>query len=228
LGNRKRFALIVSLPKNTVELAAAALDGGADALKLHINVDHRASGTHFGTFSEEREHLRAIARLAKGRASLGIMPGAESIASLEELEELATSGYEFLDCYIHHFPARYLSYKGLKKLLAVGSSYRPEDVPGLTGLGAEALEASVIEPEGYGRPLMTEDLSRYRWLSKVAKRPVVVPTQRKILPEEVASLASAGVSGIMIGAIVTGQEPDSVKKTTARFRESIDSSLEAG
>lgn len=42
------LSLFISLPANDVRLAKAALEEGADALKVHFNVGHRASGTHFG------------------------------------------------------------------------------------------------------------------------------------------------------------------------------------
>ena len=45
---RQRPALAVSLPLNDIALAKAAEEAGADALKIHINVHHDASGTHFG------------------------------------------------------------------------------------------------------------------------------------------------------------------------------------
>ena len=48
--------LIASLPRNDPELARAALAGGADVLKVHLNVTHNASGVRFGSLcrSEER------------------------------------------------------------------------------------------------------------------------------------------------------------------------------
>ena len=55
-GNK--FSLVVSLPSNNLELAKAALDGGAQAVKVHCNVWHRASGHTFGTYAENREFLQ--------------------------------------------------------------------------------------------------------------------------------------------------------------------------
>lgn len=220
------MALIVSLPVNSVELAVAAVTGGADAVKVHVNVEHRASGTHFGSFVEERQRLLAIAQATGGSVSLGIMPGAHTVASPDELKELSAAGFEFLDCYAHDLPACYLADQGLKKMLACDSSFRCDEAKWFASLGADAVEASIIEPEGYGRPLMSNDLARYRSLVESSRLPVVVPTQRRIQPEEVSLLGRAGVSGIMIGAIVTGKEPRTVERTTRQFRESIERMLE--
>ena len=43
LMDQRKFTLVVSLPSNDLELAKAALEGGADAVKVHCNVWHRAS-----------------------------------------------------------------------------------------------------------------------------------------------------------------------------------------
>ena len=53
-GNFRPMVLIASLPRNDPQLAQAALDNGADVIKLHINLRHHASGTHFGALEEEQ------------------------------------------------------------------------------------------------------------------------------------------------------------------------------
>jgi hypothetical protein len=210
-----------------VELALAAIAGGADAIKVHLNVEHRASGTRFGSFAEESHRLRAITAAAKGTVSLGIMPGADTVASCDELEALADMGFEFLDCYAFNLPADRLADRRLKKMIACGPSYRVDEVRCFAELGVDALEASIVEPEGYGRPLMFDDLARYRSLVEASRLPVIVPTQRRISPTELDLMGRAGVSGIMIGAIVTGKEPEIVEKSTSRFREGIKRMLES-
>lgn len=216
-----RLALIVSLPDNTVELARAAIEGGADALKLHLNVEHRASGTQFGSFTEERDRLGAVVQAAGTAVTMGIMPGSRSLASPAELDSLESLGFRFMDCYAHDLPAHYLRYGGLKKMVALDHRFRVEDAQGLAQLGVDALEASVVEPEGYGQSLSALDLARYSLLARHFSGPVVVPTQRRVSPDDVPALARAGVSALMIGAIVTGREAASLGKATAAFRAAI-------
>lgn len=69
-----KFSLVVSLPSNKLELAQAALDGGAQAVKVHCNVWHRASGHTFGTYAENREFLRQLIKLC-GDVPVGLVPG---------------------------------------------------------------------------------------------------------------------------------------------------------
>ncbi|MCA9781917.1 MAG: hypothetical protein KC800_34620, partial [Candidatus Eremiobacteraeota bacterium] len=51
------FTLMVSLPRNDLQLARAAVDAGAQCIKVHINCHHFASDTHFGSLAEERAVL---------------------------------------------------------------------------------------------------------------------------------------------------------------------------
>ena len=51
---QNKFSLVVSLPSNDLELAKAALEGGAQAVKVHCNVWHRASGHTFGSYAENK------------------------------------------------------------------------------------------------------------------------------------------------------------------------------
>jgi len=226
LEDKKRFALIVSLPANDEAMAEAAIASGADAIKVHLNVEHRASKTKFGSLKAERKRLERILKLAGRKVAVGVMPGAKTVASIEELDELAGMGVEFVDCYVSDYPAAHLGHHGkLRPMLALGHDYRYEEVRGMRGLGIEAVEASIVDPRGYGQRLVTSDLMAYRAIAAAAKLPVLVPTQRAILPAEVPLLAWAGASGVIIGAIVTGKKPAGIRAATRAFRESIASAL---
>jgi len=216
----KARVLIASLPSNSLELARAALEGGADILKVHINVHHDASGTHFGPLAQERPALEAI--LALG-APVGLVVGAEQVCPPEELPVIRQMGFRFIDAYAHHMPAWMFAQADLPCMVAIGSDYTLEEARGLQALGAEILEAAIVSHEGYGRPLDTRDLVHYRLLAQALSIPVVVPTQRAITPAEAAYLVGeVGVWAVMIGAIVTGKEPAGFREATARFRRALD------
>jgi len=221
--------LLVSLPTNSAELARAALAGGADGLKVHINVHHHASGTQFGTLDEEAANLEAILTVAEG-CPVGIVPGAEQMASLQDMRRLAAMGIDFFDAYAHHIPAWMVRVPDLDMavMVAVGAEHEWADMQALgVELATEptawvdAVEASVISPEGYGQPLTALDLARYRRLCQTAQVPVMIPTQRHISPEEVGLLADCGASALLIGAIVTGHEPHTIEAATREFRQAI-------
>ena len=89
-----RFSVIAALPRNDLALAEAALEGGAQAVKVHCNVCHRASGNTFGTFAENRTFLRELIALC-GDVPVGLVPGGEDAYINEEerleLEEMGTA-----------------------------------------------------------------------------------------------------------------------------------------
>ncbi|MDR2746634.1 MAG: hypothetical protein LBB77_04225 [Treponema sp.] len=214
----ERFALIASLPANDPCLAAAAWDHGADAVKIHINVKHRAGGLQFGGFDEERPCLEKI--LAEARGPVGIMLGADAALAAKDLETVLAAGFDFVSIYGHHAPARLLG-AGITKMLAADGSYSIDMIRALASLG-DIFEASIIPGEQYGEPLTLRDLAAYKSISTVLDVPVVVPTQKRITSGEAALLYDAGVSAIMIGAISAGKTPEEFGASTGEFRKAMD------
>ncbi|WP_240353174.1 hypothetical protein [Cohnella algarum] len=67
-----KLQLFVSLPANDAKLAEAAVREGADGLKVHLNVAHRASGNSFGSLESYKETFAQIRSLFRG--PLGVVP----------------------------------------------------------------------------------------------------------------------------------------------------------
>jgi len=236
----KGFALLVSLPRNDPALAREAREAGADALKIHLNLHHRASGTTFGPWEKEREAFLEIVRGIDIPA--GIVPGAEKMALPEEMAEMAQAGVDFWDLYLDHVPTWLLPmggislrgsvvvtpWEGMGRVGCIDGTWRPEDLAALSGWGLQALECSPIPGEGYGRPLSLADLARYRRLIENVSMPVFISTQRKIEPAQLEHLVRAGARGIAIGAVVFGQDGRDLGRVTGEFRKAIDSLKEAG
>ncbi len=212
----ERPRLIVSLPANSPELARAAADGGAEALKVHLHVRHDASGTQFGNLAEERASLEQI--LALGLPT-GIVPGAgDHLPTPEEMRELATLGLDFFDFYAHDTPAWVVRSEGMTRAVAINSAAQCEQLGDLEALGFELIEAAIVPHEGYGKPLSVADLVAYRQVRRATALPIIVPTQRAIRPEEAPILLrETGINALMIGAIVTGREPVFLRAATERF-----------
>jgi len=216
----ERPALIASLPTNSPDLARAAADGGADALKVHLHVRHEASGTQFGDLAAERSNLEAI--LATGLPT-GVVPGAgDYLPTPGEMRDLAAMGLDFFDLYAHDMPAWLVGFEGLTRAIAIDHSWQPDDLTQFAGLGFELLEAAVVPHEGYGRPLNAADLAAYRRIRQATALPIIVPTQRAIQPEEAALLTGViGVNAIMIGVIVAGWEPGGFRVATELFAKAL-------
>jgi hypothetical protein len=219
---RERPGLLVSLPRNEVELAEAALEAGADGLKVHLNVHHHASGTHFGSWDEEQGIIRQI--LALG-APVGMVPGTrERTITPREAREIESAGVDFIDAYIQDMPMgvlEILTTVGVMAALSWGEEESGWNLGALEGR-CSLLEASVVHPEGYGLPLAPRDLVAYRQIAeRYPDLPAIVPTQRALRPGEVERVLATGMRGILIGAIVTGKTAEGMRRVTGEFRRVV-------
>ena len=220
LLTQKKPALIMSLPENNPEFAKIAFDNGADVVKVHVNLHHHASQHQFATFEQEREKLVSILSNAKGPC--GIVAG-QNVEQVRKIYlDIVDLGFEFISLYAHHTPLELLRCNRIKKMIAFDNSYDLEDLSYLAQTGADVFEASVMAPETYGQPLSTRELVTYERICKNTDLPVVIPTQRKIRPDEMEQLMACGISGIMIGAIVTGLNGESIGAAVSAFRNAID------
>lgn len=216
---RNKMTLIVSLPQNTLELALAAVNGGADAIKVHTNVFHRASGNRFPKLKEQINVLEEIAKNVA--VPIGIVPGGdESCIEKEEIELLKDMGFDFVSMFVHHMPM-YIYKSGLTIMATLTSDYTIEEINTLNYLNVDVVEADML-PDDRKDIIYLADLMRYKKVIDHVAKPVVVPTQRVILPEEVEDLYNIGVKGFMIGTIVTGNEPKQLEKVTSEYRKAID------
>lgn len=211
--------LIMSLPHNDPALCRAAFEEGADVVKVHINVEHRASGTHFGSLAQESAALQEMLDCAKG--PMGLVPGASLEAAERDIAQASQLGFDFFSIYAHHMPAAAV-HTPQAWMTACDGSYAPQEIAAMEKLGAAVVEASVMPGAEYGQRLSMRDLLRYSSIVQSTSLPVVVPTQRLILPQEVKPLAQTGVRGLMIGAVVTGRTEESIRRSVGAFRNEID------
>ncbi|MCL2425449.1 MAG: hypothetical protein FWD05_03830 [Oscillospiraceae bacterium] len=215
-----KHTLIVSLPANDPELARISWQEGADAVKLHINVAHRASGSSFGSFQEEQDVLKQVIAEAKGPC--GIVPGTDVGVIDVDYKHVIDAGFSFLSMYAHHMPVSLVNEGSVNTMAALDNTYDLAYLKYLENIGIDICEASIACPETYGDRLSAAELMIYNRICQNTNLPVVVPTQRNILPCEVANLAACGVNATMIGAIVTGKTPDSIRRAVAEFKNAIE------
>jgi hypothetical protein len=222
LIEKGKFTLVASLPANNLDLAKAALAGGAQALKVHLNVWHRASGNTFGDFKANRKFLEELITLAD-QIPVGLVPGGEdAFISQDELAELEKMGIDFFSSYARHLPAFMMRSKRLSKMVAIDYAYTQNTLDAVRDSEIDVLEASIMSGDQYGSPLRYDDLLKYQDLVKKTAKPVLVPTQKKIRPPETADLFAAGCKAIMIGAVVMGEGPAACEKAAAAFRGEAD------
>ena len=223
--NSNRFSVVAALPSNDPLLVKAALEGGAQSVKCHCNVWHRASGHTFGSFEENRAFFAEAAELC-GQIPFGVVPGADSaFVTEEEYRAFPELGIGYVSAYLDHAPAFLLNYAAPEKMLALSCRSTPDRVSALNRTSyTDVVELSIQKGEDYGKPLNCDDLLRYSLLANSLRFSCIVPTQKRILPSDIRQLCGAGIKGLMIGAIVFGADPtpETVKRVTASYRESIE------
>lgn len=213
----RRGLLIVSLPRNDRDLARAAIDGGADLLKVHANVHHRAAGTVFGSLQEEMDRLTAILDLGM---PTGLVVGEERMVSHEELPLLQR--FAFLDAYLTYLPL-YLYAAGVPVVPAIPHDYPADALSFLRALPGEWAEAALVAPDGYGKPPAAGDLVALARVAELTGRHLIVPTQRAIHPDDLGRYFEVpAVWAVMIGVIVTGMGPSSIQAATQAFRQKLE------
>jgi len=217
----KKFTLIVSLPANDENLAAAALQEGADALKVHCNVNHPASGTLFGPLREYETVFHNIRSQFKG--PLGIVPaGSVEGARFKDIALLAAMGFDYYSIYAHHLPSFMMNESAMDRTFAISDQYDLNLVKSARRFGFTALEAAIIPGSEYGTPLSFADVMKYRYLVETVQIPVIVPSQRKLVPHDISVLHDAGVKAVMLGAVVVGRTVEQMRKAVADIRNAID------
>lgn len=223
LVTNQKFTLVVSLPANRMEFAKAALEGGAQAVKVHMNVWHRASNNTFGSFTQNKEFMKELIALA-GDVPVGLVPGgADAFITNDERLELEEMGLKFFSSYAQHLPPFMMESKKLTKMVAIDYTYNQNTLDAVKNSAIDVLECSVQPGELYGAPLNYADLLRYSDLASKSGKPVLIPTQKKIKTSEVKHLYQAGCKAVMIGAIVMGKESaEDVKRVTAEFRNAVE------
>jgi len=215
----QEWTLLASLPANDVDLARAALRGGAQGLKVHLNVEHFASGARFGSFEEEHERIAQIVELARGAgASVGVVPGANGrFATPEEFALLKEIGVDYFDAYPFDCPAWAILQTDLDVMIAAYNGMPLDELRRYNSLGMSLCEASVIAHEEYGTPLSARDLAIYADVCERAQVPTIIPSQKKLEARDIPALRKTGAKGVLLGAIVLGREAETIEEGLKAF-----------
>ena len=215
-----KMTIIVALPLNSVEMATAAEANGAQAIKTHLNMTHRASRVNFGSLEDERQVLAEI--LASVAIPVGIVPGASLDVGPELIAELAEMGFDYFDIFAHFMRPELLKVPGISRMAAVDSSMDFQLIAELASSEIEMMEGAIIAPEGYGAELSAVDLARYRILRKHVSIPLIIPSQRTIKPQDIPSLYEIGVEAVLVGVLSTGKDAGQLSRQVAAFREAVE------
>jgi hypothetical protein len=118
---KDKFTLISSLHTNSLELAVASEESGADAVELHLNIEDAASAIRFGGIDIEENSVREV--IGSVKVPVGVWIGDMPMVSKEEWEKIVGSGVDYVKMLAHHMPSYVYNDDRVKKIISVGSGY---------------------------------------------------------------------------------------------------------
>jgi len=225
LMEKNKYTLAASPPLQTMDFIKAAINGGAHAVKVHVNVAHLASGNNFGSLSQEKEFLQEVIELAGDDVLVGLVPGADqAFITEEERTEIEEMGISFFSVYDKHCPPFMMDSPILTRMIAIHYDYDEMLLKGISSdPKIDVVEASIMPATEYGAEIVYKDLIRYRHIVESLKQPVLIAAQKCVKPSEVRALYELGSRAIMIGTKVMGEQtPEACYAATAKFREAIE------
>ncbi|NQT30136.1 MAG: hypothetical protein HQ596_06165 [Candidatus Saganbacteria bacterium] len=211
---QNKMTLIVTLPQNSLELALAAKEGGADALMVNI-AKEQIEG-----FEQEKKKLKAI--IAQTKLPVGVSAGWEKLLDYGEVDQIIKLGFDFMSMGLEHLSPALLGKKKISKFLSLNSRYSLDDIVEISKGKFDALEAAVIPTASWGKDLVVYDLQNYISIVISAGLPVIIPTQLSIRPSETAIICDIGAKGLLLTPVVTGTSVKHIKQNTQEFRVAID------
>lgn len=216
LLSEKRFLLLAALLANRADLAAAAEEGGADALVVSAgSSDFGAS--RFGTFELEEESIRVVTSTVS--IPVGLYLGDTLHIDEEKWERIIDAKIDFLIMFAHQMPILALSDERVAKFAAIGSGYVIEQVKALSkDPSINALVAALTPPQAIAQQLTALDLGTLRLLVELSEKPVFFLLQKIVEPRFLPILIRTGCRGVILNPLIFGSTAESLKLILAEYR----------
>ncbi|WP_338652599.1 hypothetical protein V6B14_12295 [Sporosarcina psychrophila] len=213
---RKEISIIASLPENRIDLAQAAIDAGVDGLKFHINVSHRASRNEFKDIEHYFEIFEEVRRKFSGPIGLVFGDEIEKVLGTNT-KQLKNLGFDYYSLYAKDIGSKMLLQNDLERTVAVNDNFCFEQVRIIESFNIQAVELSIVRKEDYGLPMNFEDFITYKSYRDNTKLPLIIPSQKNLVPDDMVILQEIGINAIMLGAVTIGSTVESIFETISRF-----------
>ncbi|MBC7091791.1 MAG: hypothetical protein H5T50_07805 [Nitrososphaeria archaeon] len=218
---KRKFTIISNLYTNSLQLASASEEGGADAIELNLNFEESGTGVRYGTIDLEEHAISEI--ISSVKIPVGVRIGDAPMIRREEWEKIVSTGIDYVKMMAHHMPSFIYNDERVCKIISVGSGYVLEQVEILAHDGrVSAIEAAIISPQVFRLPLTLLDITTYALITRRTSKPVIVPSQKYIEPEDLRILKKIGIEGFVINYTITGVEPISYSEILQEYRRVAD------
>ena len=218
-SSRRKFMLFGDLHLNSRDYAIACEEAGVDSVLFHLNQDV-GGGVRFAGLEIEEDSIRDSLSVLKIPAGIAI--GDTRSLLYEDWEAIARMGFSFVNMFAHQLPTFVWDDQRFAKLVSIGPGYILEQVKTLSEFDSvSGIVAALAPSQGLGLPFTMLDGTTLKLVTKLSSKPVYLPTQRGIRPQDVKLLRELGCDGLLLTSTVYGDSVESCKLNVARFREEI-------
>lgn len=219
LLSQKRFLFLAALLVNRADLAAAAEEGGADALVVSSGASDFGAN-RFGDFELEEEGIRAVTSTVS--IPVGLYLGDTLHIDAEEWERVVDANIDFIIMFAHQMPILVLSDDRVSKFAAIGPGYVIEQVRALSkDPNIDALVAALTPSQTVAQDMTALDLGTLRLLVELSEKPVLNLLQKIVEPRFLPILARTGCRGLILNSLTLGFTAESVKLVLADYRSRV-------
>ncbi len=217
--SEKSFVFLAALLANRVDLAAAAEEGGADALIVSAGASDFGAN-RFGGFELEEEGIRSVASTVS--IPVGLYLGDAVHIETAEWERVVEAGIDFLIMFAHQMPLLALADKRVAKLAAIGAGYVIEQVKALSkDPNIDALVAATTPSQAVAQNMSALDLGTLRLLVDLSEKPVLNLVQKIVEPQFLPILLQTGCRGVILNSLSLGSSTTSIKLVLADYRSKV-------
>jgi hypothetical protein len=218
-SSANKFVLFGDLHLNSRDFAIACEEAGVDSVLFHLNQDV-GGGVRFAGLEVEEDTIRDSLSVLKIPAGISI--GDTRMLLNEDWEAIARIGFSFVNMFAHQLPTFVWDDHRFAKLVSIGPGYILEQVKALSEFDSVSGIVAALSPsQVLGLPFTMLDGTTLKLITKLASKPVYVPTQRSIRPQDVKLLRELGCNGLLLSSTVYGDSVESCKVNVARFKEEI-------
>jgi hypothetical protein len=201
LSPGKEYAVIASLPKNSISLASKAQEAGADAIVLNIDGDDGSHPSHLGSYDLHDAYINDV--ISTVSIPCGIFIGGARPVTAEYWERVMSSNFGFVEMFAHQMPLFVLSDMRLRKVVAVATGYILEQVKQLSQMeGVLALDSATVATQARGTPFSALDCATLGVIVNLSAKPVLLRTQKRMTRADVDAVMRIGVKGLVIDPVV--------------------------
>lgn len=214
--------VIVELPSNSLELARAAVEGGADSVIAQLYNEHPVTHAYTGGLELEASALKDMVEQLS--VPVGLHLGSEGRVMKDEWKKIAEIGIDYIAASIISIPPYVLGQNDLSKII-----YLPTGLPfehyrsigSFDGIIAISFEASSqTQPDPQFR-LNALDLLNLETVSKLSSIPVLFRASQDVEEEDIRLIIARGCSGVIVDPAFTGSTSEHFKSTTQFYSNAL-------